>query len=206
MNALENEKEAGTGAQGKLRAFIALKTPAEWDEQLANVQGELRTRLPSKAIRWVKPEQIHVTLRFFGNVRPEEVVKITDILQQLVKAMPALRLSCGGLGCFPSSIRPRVIWVGLTGDLHQIEALQSAVVEGTRQFGEPPEDRPFRPHLTLARVQNLERTQTRELEKALEGGVTIEREWTVREMLLMRSHLSSQGARHEELRRFTLGG
>jgi 2'-5' RNA ligase len=108
------------------------------------------------------------------------------------------------VGCFPSVRRPRVLWAGLTGAMESISKLQAEINQATARIGEAPEDRPFTPHLTLARIQNLERTSTERFAKAIERGFRIEVEWNVASVALMQSHLSPQGARYETLAEINL--
>jgi RNA 2',3'-cyclic 3'-phosphodiesterase len=193
MNAEESPNEKPK----KIRAFIALKTPAEWDEKSGELQNKLKASLRSTAIRWVKPEQIHITLRFLGYILPEEADRISAMLPGICDAHREFRLRCEGLGCFPNAKRARVLWAGLSGDLLEVQKLQESVVVRTREIGEAPENRPFKPHLTLARIQNLERSAVDSLEQAIARGFVIESDWNVNELILMRSHLSPQEARYE---------
>jgi RNA 2',3'-cyclic 3'-phosphodiesterase len=195
MNA---EQSAGERPK-KIRAFIALKTPAAWDAALGELQNELKGKVRSKAFKWTKPEQIHITLRFFGYLLPERVEAVSKRMGEVVRGHAVFGLRCEGLGCFPSSRRPRVLWVGIAGDTVALETLQASVTVATRNFGEPPEDRTFKAHLTLARIQQAERSAIEGLEKAIERGFAIEAEWRVKELILMQSHLSPQGARYERV-------
>ena len=194
-----NAEEGAGEKPKKIRAFIALKTPAIWDAALRKLQEELKGKLRSKAFKWTKPEQIHITMRFFGYILPEEVEAVRKRMEEVVRGHAAFSLRCEGLGCFPTLRRPRVLWVGIAGDTVALETLQASVTVATRDFGEPPEDRTFRAHLTLARIQQAERSAIEGLEKALERGLTIEAEWRVKELILMQSHLSPHGARYERV-------
>lgn len=190
----------------KIRAFIALKPPDSWGQQLGKLQRELKDQLRTKAVRWSAPEQIHITLRFLGSIRESEAIEVAKRLRGVAEQNAAFRLRCEGLGCFPNARRPRVIWAGLDGDLDSISRLHDAVNEATSGFGEPPDERPFTPHLTLARVQNLERSNLERLESILVRGFETEEAWEVTAVLLVRSHLSPQGSRYETLAEAILKG
>ena len=195
MSAGENSAEKPK----KVRAFVALKTPAEWDGALRHLQEELKTRLRSKAFKWTKPEQLHITLRFFGYILPDEVIAVRQRIQEIISGHGAFNLRCEGLGCFPNSRRPRVLWAGITGDTNALAALHYSVTLATRNFGERLEDRPFKAHLTLARIQQAERSAITALEEMIERGFGIEVAWQVHELILMQSHLSSHGAQYEAI-------
>ncbi|MGZ8900910.1 MAG: 2'-5' RNA ligase family protein [Limisphaerales bacterium] len=89
------------GGPRKLRAFIALKTSAVWDEKLAELQRDLKSKFGNNAFRWVKPEQIHVTLRFFGWITLTEVDELTSLLPSICSGHQSFTLNCEGLGAFP---------------------------------------------------------------------------------------------------------
>ena len=190
--------------QRKLRAFIALKTPPGWDEKLAELQRDLKSKFGSSAFRWVKPAQIHITLRFFGWLTTTQIDELNRLLTAIASAHPAFTLTCSGLGCFPNARRPRVLWAGLEGDISQASTLHSSILSATRHLGEPPEDRPFKPHLTLARLKEPDRRQITDLEHAITRGFQIDQPWRIDHLILMQSHLSPQGSEYETLATFPL--
>src|SRR5688572_4061106 len=190
--------------QRKLRAFIALKTPSDWDEKLGELQRDLKSKFASSAFRWVKPAQIHITLRFFGWLTINQLEELNRTLRAIASAQPPFVLNCSGLGCFPNARRPRVLWAGLVGDLTQASALQVAILKATAHLGEPPEDRPFKPHLTLARLKEPDRSQIGDLDQAIKRGFQIDQPLRVDHLLLMQSHLSPQGSEYETLARYSL--
>jgi 2'-5' RNA ligase len=190
--------------QRKLRAFIALKTPPGWDEKLGELQHDLRTKFGSSQFRWVKPGQIHITLRFFGWLTTTQIEELKRRLPAIASAHPSFTLTCSGLGCFPNTRRPRVLWAGLAGDLSQAGALQTSITSATHHLGEPPEDRPFKPHLTLARLKEPDRRQITDLEHAISRGFQIDEPWRVDQFLLMQSHLSPQGSEYEIIATYRL--
>lgn len=189
----------------KIRAFVALKTPPDWDIELGKLQEDLKSELRTKSIRWTKPEQVHITLRFLDSISREEAEIVAAALPAICEGHEPFSLQCEGLGCFPNVRRARVLWVGIGGAVERVRKLQEAVVLATREVGKPPEKRLFKPHLTLGRIEGLERSNIERLENLLEGGFRIETEWRVTEVLLMQSHLSSHGARYETIARCELG-
>jgi RNA 2',3'-cyclic 3'-phosphodiesterase len=191
--------------QRKIRAFIALKTPALWDEKLGALQRDLKSQFGGGAFRWVKPEQIHITLRFFGWLNTTEADRLRPLLSELASAQRPFSLTCEGLGTFPNMRRPRVFWAGLKGDLERAASLQRKIIAASEAFGDPPEERPFKPHLTLARLKEPDRRHITDLEHAVSRGFQIDEVWGVSELLFMQSHLSPQGSTYETLARYPFG-
>jgi 2'-5' RNA ligase len=197
--------DASESGLRKLRAFLAFKTPPAWDEKLAELQRNLKSKFGSGAFRWVKPEQIHITLRFFGWITTIEAEEVIALLPPICSAHSPFTLACESLGTFPNVSRPRVLWAGLKGDLETAAALQNQLNSATAPFGEPPEDRPFKPHLTLARLKHPDRTHIADLRQTIDRGFQIDEPWLVTDLLLMQSHLSPQGSTYETLASFRLG-
>jgi len=139
------------------RLFTALELPAPLQARLAALQTAFSAQLPPRAVRWVKPDGIHLTLKFYGDVRAERVPEFWDGLARAADragaAAASIPLTLRGLGVFPSPSRPQVLWVGLDGDLAPVHRLQAAVEAEAEALGYPPEARPFAPHLTLGRVR-----------------------------------------------------
>ncbi len=137
-----------------IRAFIAIELPAEVKQALGDVAAALAAGLPRGAVRWVRAEQMHLTLRFLGDTPAGRLPALAAALDDVAgrRAPFALRLS--GVGCFPNARRPRVVWVGLGGEEAALAALVADLNAALGALGLPPEDKPFRPHLTLGRVKD----------------------------------------------------
>jgi 2'-5' RNA ligase len=192
-------------AEKKLRVFVALNVPAAWKSACASLQQELQRSLYSPAFRWVKSEQVHLTLRFLGALLPEEAGQVSSILEKLAASAPPFSLAARGLGCFPNVRRARVLWAGIEGETAALAELQRQVVRSTAHLGAPPEERPFSPHLTLARVKEARPEDLRALPAALARAFSLE-SFEVHSIHLMRSHLSSSGTRYEILSEHPLRG
>jgi len=134
-----------------VRTFVALLIPPGWAAHLGSLSADLSAR--TRGLSWVKPENLHVTLRFLGNLDEDAVVRAgVSVAESAARvAAPAARL--GPLSAFPNLARPRVLWVGLSEGEADVAALAAAVDEGLRGSGFGPPDRPFRAHVTLARVK-----------------------------------------------------
>ncbi len=178
-----------------VRSFIALELTPEIQEQLGRIQAELKKA--GADVKWVKPEGIHLTLKFLGNVGLELLEEIKKLLEQLACAHKAFELKIGGLGAFPKIEYPRVIWVGIEQGFEQIIKLTQDLEEYLIKLGFLPEKRRLMPHLTLGRVRSAHnRTQLKELllsttfpQKAMQADTVI----------LFKSTLTRQGAIYQPL-------
>ena len=191
------------GDEATLRLFVACELPPEMKAALASLQEALRKK-GAPRVRWVRPEGIHLTLKFLGAVPQENVAAIRDALAPTVQGIPPLALSLAEVGTFGDRRGPRVLWVGMQGDLEPLGRLQRRVDKALEPLGFPPERRAFSPHLTLARVPDRmgrdERQPLRELAKATP--VPSAPAVTIRELSLMRSILGPGGAVYERLAAF----
>src|SRR5688572_24369859 len=145
-----------TSVNTTIRTFVALELPGEVKAALSEAGHKLGAELgPSaRAVRWTRPESIHLTLQFLGDVPVGMKQLIKEAIARGCADRGPIELSLGGLGVFPNLARPRVIWVGLDGENESIEALrslQSAVSSELGKIGFKP-DKEFSPHLTLGRV------------------------------------------------------
>ena len=134
-----------------LRTFFGFELPPEVPRQAAG----LRTLVddPKQAVRWVKGANIHLTVRFLGATPRKAVEEIAVAMQEKLEDFPSLHVCVEGTGVFPSPTRPRVLWLGVTGDLHQLQALEQAIHQVVGPMGFPREEREFIPHITLGRVR-----------------------------------------------------
>ena len=191
----------------KIRAFIALKTPPGWDKRLRDIQEELSKPLSEAGkFRWVRPEQLHLTLRFLGHIVPAGVDKAQAAVIKAASQSQPFALRYTGLGCFPRPAAPRVLWAGIADPDERLKHLHAAITSATSDIGRAPEEREFRPHLTLARIENFDRRKGDLLTQLFEKYQNfITDEWVVREIILMRSHLSPQEARYEPILVRSLG-
>jgi len=136
-----------------LRTFIAIELDQELRTTLTGIQARLRGAVPPRAVRWVQPEGIHLTLKFLGDTLSDKVEQVKSALAQATEQVPAFTITVGGVGCFPDARRPRVVWVGVQEPSGSLARLWQAVESQVAPLGFPTEKRPFSPHLTLGRVQ-----------------------------------------------------
>jgi 2'-5' RNA ligase len=190
-----------------VRAFIAIELPDTVRALLADLQRSLM-RAQNAPVKWVAPEAIHLTLKFLGNVESAKIPAIEDAANSATAGSKPFRLETANPGVFPNLRSPRVVWVGLVGDIASLLALQEQVEHALAPLGFPPEGRPFSPHLTLGRVrENASPGERRLLGEALQSLQTNQAaSFEVRSISLMRSTLTRAGAMHSCLASTPLSG
>jgi len=152
-----------------VRAFVAIHIPRAVREAIGQSVAGLQRAVSSATVRWVALENIHLTLRFLGDVPPSNLGMLEQMLATEAARHPAFELQAGTLGVFPSIQHPRVIWVGLDAP-PALSALRRGVEAAIERLGYPPEGRPFSPHLTVGRVQDhAASAELNSLRAALEG-------------------------------------
>jgi len=134
-----------------IRAFIAIDLSPEIRRRLESVIQQLQQRLGGVPVRWVAAKNIHVTMKFLGDVSLSNLEMLKKILQSEASSHSPFDISVGDLGAYPSIYRPRVIWAGVEAP-QELKTLQRCIEAETARLGYAPEDRPFSPHLTLGRV------------------------------------------------------
>jgi 2'-5' RNA ligase len=170
---------------------------------LDSVLAGLQDAVPRRAVRWVRAENVHLTLRFIGDVSTADLHALEAGLTQAVVGMPPFTLHLAAPGCFPNPHAPRVLWIGLAGELDALAALHQAVARATQAWGEP-EGRDFHPHLTLGRVNAKRHSELRAIGEAMDAlSVPVSEPWRVNELHLMRSDLQPAGAVYTSLAQFS---
>lgn len=182
-----------------MRAFIAIDLPEPIRAALKLKQADFRAACPDA--RWTHPEGIHLTLKFLGEISDAQVKQVTETLAKLKQFEPfAIRVR--GFGFFPDARRPRVFWSGLEAPpaLQQLVAQVEGLME---QLGFPKEQRPFAPHLTLARFKAPRPQPNLQALLAQQGEADLG-SFEVSELFLFESKLSPQGAEYRKVSRFSL--
>jgi len=190
-----------------IRAFIAIPLPHPLLEKLAALQRKLEKQVPSRSVRWVRVEGIHLTLKFLGDTLTEKLPEIEQALAAVARHAPACTFTVGELGCFPNPRRPRVVWVGVQEPTGRMAALQDAIEEVMAPFGYAPEGRGFTPHLTLGRVRRrTSRSDAAQVGEAVTSTtVGLLAEVPANHFALIRSVLKPTGAEYSRLATFRLG-
>jgi len=149
------------------RTFIALEIPQEIQQIIHKEIAHLRNTIGT-LIRWVPSENMHLTLKFLGNISPANLDMVTQMIRAEADSYQPFVMQVGGLGCFPSPKRPRVIYIGLQAPA-ELEALQHGIESATTRLGYESEERSFSPHLTVGRVrQNILASDQQKIQRALE--------------------------------------
>ena len=153
---------------GLLRAFIAVEIPHEIQQAIHSQAVSVLRKTTDSLVRWVSPENMHLTLKFLGDVSPTNVDLLTRMLSAEADSAHCFDLQIGGLGSFPSLRKPRVLYIGIQAPAG-LEALQRGVEAASRRLGYESEDRGFSPHLTIGRVrQDASTTDQQKIRQALE--------------------------------------
>lgn len=187
---------------GKARAFIAIEIPEDIKLQLKQVQERLKQGLTG--VNWARPEGIHLTLKFLGNIDEEMISRIGDSMKKATERSSVFSIRLSGLGIFPGPRFPRVVWIGVKEGGEDLKGLNRAIDKTMDKLGFSAEEREFRPHLTLGRVRSQERRD--ELLKAIEELQNFETgSFEAREVSLIKSDLKPGGAVYTKLLTVPLG-
>jgi 2'-5' RNA ligase len=137
-----------------LRTFIAIELPPDTQAYLFQTGKKMAAHISDRAVRWVAPENIHLTLRFLGDTTEDKLPLISAELDKICQDFQPFLLYLSELVGFPNQKRPRDIWADLSGDLKKLMALQSQIESFVQSFGWQGENRPFQAHLTIGRVKD----------------------------------------------------
>lgn len=180
----------------KIRTFIAIDLPDAVRQVMAECQEKLRRA--GLGLRWVKPAGIHLTLKFLGDIEREVIAQIHGAMEQAAREAAPFVLKGDGLGVFPDFKRPRVLWMGLSGDMERLVDLQRNLDARLRGLGFAREKRAFKGHLTLGRVKGrLDGNQLRRALQRFEGFGT--EAFTAEAVTLFQSDLRPSGAVYTHL-------
>jgi len=177
----------------EIRSFIAIELSEEVKKGLARLRADLGEH---SFVKWVAPEGIHLTLKFLGNILPKQVMRITQAMEEAGRGISPFRLEISGLGAFPNLKQPRVLWVGIEGEIDKLSRLQENIDSALAPLGFAKEEHAFVPHLTLARIrQEASPAQRRNLGELVES-INFELRYSlnVESINLMKSQLTPKGA------------
>jgi 2'-5' RNA ligase len=187
-----------------VRLFVACEVPDDIKETIGEVIEGLRQK-SGPDVRWIRPEGVHVSLKFLGEVPTKKLPAVKLAIQEAVVGHSPFELEFSTIGTFGGREGLRIMWVGIAGDVLRLEALVRAVNAALAVVGFEPERRPFRPHLTLGRVRDEVPTRRRaEIEVAVGKSGVPQVSWRTAQVSLMRSRLTTSGATYEVLATFPL--
>jgi 2'-5' RNA ligase len=194
-------------APTSLRLFVAIELPDRTKRELTSAIDALKRAGIDENVRWVRPEGIHVTLKFLDAVEPARVEAINTALRVGAQHAKPFELSPLALGSFGGRRNLRVVWVGVGGDTEALSALAADVERALVPLGFPTESRAFNPHLTLARVRDEAAPADRERIAAMLQRVNVPAftSFHVKHLSLMQSTLGRGGATYRALSTFSLG-
>jgi 2'-5' RNA ligase len=184
------------------RTFAAIELPTPVRNHIHQHISQLRAAVPECRPSWSRVENIHLTLKFFGDVEQSSIRKISDAASRAVKDFTPFEILITGSGAFPKTTQPRVLWIGVDDPSQQLSKLQQRFEHECELEGFGKEERAFRPHLTIARIRKPEGARRlAEFNKDLSFKPL---PLKVGELVLFRSELSSQGSKYTALSRHTL--
>lgn len=135
----------------QVRAFISINLAGSLHRTLTEVIEKFSAARAS--VKWVEPENAHLTLKFLGNVEEERLPEVFDACEQAVKGIGPIDMEVRAVGCFPNKNRPRIVWLGIEKGAERVKELQRRVESELERIGFPKEDREFKTHLTIGRVK-----------------------------------------------------
>jgi 2'-5' RNA ligase len=184
----------------KIRIFIAIDIPETQRAHLASLQSELRPL--GGRVSWPRPEGIHLTLKFLGDVEESRINEVADAVTKAAVGRSSFKIRIAGTGAFPNVRRPRVLWVGVKDSSGLVRDLARSIENNLKDVGFPRENREFSPHLTLGRVKESRGVEP--LMDRLRGEKFDAGEFEVKEVVVVRSDLKPTGAVYTPLRRIPL--
>jgi 2'-5' RNA ligase len=178
----------------QVRAFIAIELPTGLKQKLGQLEMQLKAgRQP--CVKWVRPDSIHLTLKFLGNIAVDTTAAITEAIAASAQGMTPFHLWVKELGVFPNLKRVQVAWVGISGDVDKLAQLQKRLESNLTPLGFASESRPFTPHLTLARLSERAAADERQAFGQLIASTTFNAgDIEVKDISLMKSQLTRAGA------------
>lgn len=189
-----------------MRVFVAVPLPTNLRDQLAATQRQIDAHIPQGIVRWVRPEQIHITYKFLGDITSTQTDRLIRSTRSACKGHSPFSVEVRGLGCFPNTRRPRVIWVGLQDTNQALADLQRALEGAAAERDFPRDERPFSPHLTLGRLKRRANgVEIRQVGKVvLSSRVGPFEPLPVTELQIIGSNLTPQGPEYRVLRHIAL--
>jgi 2'-5' RNA ligase len=183
--------------QTQWRLFFAVELPRALKARVGEHIKHLRESFPRVRASWEKPEKIHITLKFIGEVEVSRVEELSRAAERAASTVKQFELTINTPGSFPPHGTPRVLWLGVEDPSGQFSKLQHALEDEAARAGFPREQRPFKPHLTLARIRVPQ--GARELAAAHRETPFEPQSFNVSELVLMRSELGPGGSRYTPL-------
>ncbi len=190
--------------QRSLRTFIAVEISAEVRMRTARLISRLQET--GANVRWVKPEHMHITLKFLGDVDLRDIPEVCAAVAHATVDLPPFSFRIAGAGAFPNLTQPRTVWLGVDEGADELTELYSRIEKSLGALGYPAEKRRFRPHLTIGRVRNADRGMAALADVLAEHADYVAGVVDVDEVVTFSSDLDREGPQHEPLATAELGG
>ena len=186
-----------------MRTFLAIELPEIYQEDIRGVQERLKERI--KGVKWVKADNVHLTLKFLGEITEAQAEEICRVTSQVTRGHVRFPVQLKGVGVFPDLRRPRVIFLALSQGEYEVVALEKELSDSLEKIGFPREKRAFHPHFTVGRFKALK--PGGELSRVVADFSNYQREpFVARGVTLFKSELRPEGAQYTRLAQFELGG
>ncbi len=189
-------------AEDKIRLFLAISLAETYQHEIRKLINAFESY--SNQVKWVDDSHVHLTIHFFGSIESGRLESIKILFRNLALRFGPFDLYLKNLGAFPNLSRPRVIWVGLDGDLRELQDLKEACDLELVRIGYPIEEREFKPHLTLGRIREGQKINLN-IPGHLQNYFS-EQKHHVKEIILFKSELSPKGPVYTALEKFPLQG
>lgn len=190
MNKEKTDQKHGTS----WRMFCAFELPDSLRLLIKEHSQTVRAAVPEAAASWSRPDNIHLTVKFFGNVDQPKIAAISAAAERVIKEFSPIQIAVGGTGVFPKPNRPQVLWIGIDDSSGRLSQLHERLEDEFAREGFPKEERAFRPHLTIARIR-----KTHDASRLAQTHLAMkfsEVELTLNELILFRSELSPKGSKY----------
>ena len=187
-----------------MRAFIAIELPTEIKNYLSSIQNKLKAELPK--VSWVKLENLHLTLKFLGEISPKQFNEIKQIITEITKGTSEFKIKLESAGVFPNPTVPRLIWIGNNQASTELKQLTEQLNKRLAESDIPQDERIFHAHITIGRIKT--RLNSSDLKEALDktGGdlVSVNEEFNCKEITLFESTLGPGGPTYKILEKFKI--
>jgi len=198
-------KRVAMGDGKPIRAFLAIELPQNIHNLIEGVKERLRPAL--RGIRWTRAEGMHLTVKFLGDLLPDDLDRISRVVERNTGDVAPMKLTLDAPGVFPSLKRPRILWLGVGGETGRLAALQAAIERGLEdECGFPGEKRSFKAHLTLGRARSRDGIISGVGDLLEMAGDLSAHRFDARELVLFRSELRPTGPVYTKLARFPFEG
>lgn len=183
-----------------MRTFIALDFSPEIINKITEIINYFKTQTPQRALKWVAPQNLHLTIKFLGEVPENKIEQIKGLINQALRNENAFEIGVDGIGMYPNQHMPRVVWLGIEGS-ERLKGIHNKLDTTLEKADIPPDKRSFNPHLTIARIRrNTDKETVKEIGKTLSGfNVDSLGRCTINNIILYKSDLTPEGPEYTAL-------